>query len=201
MYIKLTRFDNRPVWLNAAFVVTVEPRRDGSGAVVVPIGDGLDYDVRESPEEVLRMLEGCPAPQVVPVPVSDCLTKTPADVSPEPERKPAVTTPAREDAGGTVTAPVREDADGTVAEKPAKKPARAKKPAAVKKAKPAKKPVLELSDEEVARIGKLAPKSIAKLKNTLSTQFRVADVSETVAALEAKGVIKLDGNHVGWTVD
>ena len=102
MYIKLTRFDNRPVWLNAAFVVTVEPRRDGSGSVVVPIGDGLDYDVRESPEEVLRMLEGCPAPQVVPVPVSDCLTKTPADVSPEPERKPAVTTPVREDADGTV---------------------------------------------------------------------------------------------------
>ena len=201
MYIKLTRFDNRPVWLNAAFVVTVEPRRDGSGSVVVPIGDGLDYDVRESPEEVLRMLGGCPAPQVVPVPVSDCLTKTPADVSPEPERKPAVTTPAREDAGGTVTAPAREDEGGTVtpAEKPAKKPTRTKKPAAAKKAKPAKKPVLELSDEEVTRLGKLAPKSIAKLKNTLSTQFRVADVSETVAALEAKGVIKIDGNHVNWT--
>ena len=192
MYIKLTRFDNRPVWLNAAFVVTVEPRRDGSGSVVVPIGDGLDYDVRESPEEVLRLLEGCPAPQVVPVPVSDCLTKTPADVSPEPERK--------EDA---VAAPAREDADSAVVEapaaKPAKKPARAKKPAAPKKAKPAKKPVLELSDEEVARLGKLAPKSIAKLKNTLSTQFRVSDVSETVAALEAKGVIKIDGNHVSWT--
>ena len=191
MYIKLTRFDNRPVWLNAAFVVTVEPRRDGSGSVVVPIGDGLDYDVRESPEEVLRLLEGCPAPQVVPVPVSDCLTKTPADVSPEPERK--------EDA---VAAPAREDADSAVVEapaaKPAKKPARAKKPAAPKKAKPAKKPVLELSDEEVARLGKLAPKSVAKLKNTLSTQFRVADVSETVAALAAKGVIGIDGNHVNW---
>ena len=202
MYIKLTRFDNRPVWLNAAFVVTVEPRRDGSGSVVVPIGDGLDYDVRESPEEVLRMLEGCPAPQVVPVPVSDCLTKTPADVSPEPERKPAVTTPVTPPSGpsGLLRRGICEDADGTVAEKPAKKPARAKKPAAVKKAKPAKKPVLELSDEEVSRLGKLAPKSIAKLKNTLSTQFRVADVSETVAALEAKGVIKLDGNHVGWTV-
>ena len=189
MYIKLTRFDNRPVWLNAAFVVTVEPRRDGSGAVVVPIGDGLDYDVRESPEEVLRMLEGCPAPQVVPVPVSDCLTKTPADVSPEPERKPPVEV-ARD-----------EEKPTEQAAKPAKKPARAKKPAAAKKAKPAKKPVLELSDEEVSRLGKLAPKSIAKLKNTLSTQFRVADVSETVAALEAKGVIKLDGNHVSWTVD
>ena len=189
MYIKLTRFDNRPVWLNAAFVVTVEPRRDGSGAVVVPIGDGLDYDVRESPEDVLRMLEGCPAPQVVPVPVSDCLTKTPADVSPEPERKPPE--PVAEEK------PVEAKADEP-AEKPVKKP-RAKKPAAAKKAKPAKKPVLELSDDEVARLGKLAPKSVAKLKNTLSTQFRVADVSETVAALEAKGVIKLDGNHVNWT--
>ena len=195
MYIKLTRFDNRPVWLNAAFVVTVEPRKDGNGAVVVPIGDGLDYDVRESPEEVLRMLEGCPAPQVVPVPVSDCLTKTPADVSPEPEQKPA-------DAAKDEEKPAADEMKPAVqTEKPAKKPARAKKPAAVKKAKPAKKPVLELSDEEVTRLGKLAPKSIAKLKNTLSTQFRVADVSEAVAALEAKGVIKLDGNHVSWTVD
>ena len=195
MYIKLTRFDNRPVWLNAAFVVTVEPRRDGSGAVVVPIGDGLDYDVRESPEEVLRMLEGCHAPQVVPVPVSDCLTKTPADVSPEPERKPEEKPVEEKKMELSAAKPA------TPAEKPAKKPAKAKKPAATKKAKPAKKPVLELSDEEVTRLGKLAPKSIAKLKNTLSTQFRVADVSETVAALEAKGVIKLDGNHVSWTVD
>ena len=218
MYIKLTRFDNRPVWLNAAFVVTVEPRRDGNGAVVVPIGDGLDYDVRESPDEVLRMLEGCPAPQVVPVPVSDCLTKTPVDVSPEPERKPpepqkpveperkpdAVAASVAPPAGpsGLLRGGMCEDAGGTVAgapeAKPAKKPARAKKPAAAKKAKPAKKPVLELTDEEVTRLGKLAPKSIAKLKNTLSTQFRVADVSEAVAALEAKGVIKIDGNHVSW---
>ena len=196
MYIKLTRFDNRPVWLNAAFVVTVEPRRDGSGSVVVPIGDGLDYDVRESPEDVLRMLEGCPAPQVIPMPVSDCLTKTPADVSPEPEQRPPE--PLRQEK--EVEKPV-EEKPGEPAAKPAKKPARAKKPAAVKKAKPAKKPVLELTDEEVTRLGKLAPKSIAKLKNTLSTQFRVADVSETVAALEAKGVIKLDGNHVSWILD
>ena len=38
MFITLTRFDNRPVWLNASFIVTVEPRRDGNGAVVVPTG-------------------------------------------------------------------------------------------------------------------------------------------------------------------
>ena len=211
MYIKLTRFDNRPVWLNAAFVVTVEPRRDGSGSVVVPIGDGLDYDVRESPEEVLRMLEGCPAPQVVPVPVSDCLTKTPADVSPEPTDTRGGETQHSSDRVAAASPVHNPPQDGkpprggavsaAPAEKLAKKPTRTKKPAATKRAKPAKKLVLELSDEEVTRLGKLAPKSIAKLKNTLSTQFRVADVSETVAALEAKGVIKLDGNHVSWTVD
>ena len=127
MYIKLTRFDNRPVWINAAFVVTVEPRRDGSGAVLVPIGDGLDYDVRESPEEVLRMLEGCPAPQVVPVPVSDCLTKTPADVSPEPDRKDeAVTASVTPPSGpsGLLRRGICEGADSTVVEAPAAKPAR-----------------------------------------------------------------------------
>ena len=180
MYIKLTRFDNRPVWINAAFVVTVEPRRDGSGSVVVPIGDGLDYDVRESPEEVLRMLDGCPAPQVVPVPVSDCLTKTPADVSPEPERKP-------------------EPAVANEEAKPAKRAAKPRKTAAEKKQKPVKKPKLDLSDDEVVRLGKLAPKTLPKLKNTLVTQFHVEDPSATIAALEAKGVLSLDGSRVTWS--
>lgn len=184
MYIKLTRFDNRPVWLNAAFVVTVEPRRDGSGSVVVPIGDGLDYDVRESPEEVLRLLDGCPAPQVVPVPASDCLTKTPVDVSPEPERKPP------EEKSEPVIAPA--------VVKPAKKAAKLRKTAAEKKPKPVKKPKLDLSDDEVARLGKLAPKTLPKLKNTLVTQFHVEDPSATVAALETKGMLSLDGSRVTW---
>ena len=196
MYIKLTRFDNRPVWLNAAFVVTVEPRRDGSGSVVVPIGDGLDYDVRESPEEVLRMLDGCPAPKVVPVPVSDCLTKTPADVSPEPERKPPEERPHDEKPPEVKPEPVAAD----VAAKPAKKVARTRKTAAEKKLKPVKKPKLDLSDDEVTRLGKLAPKTVAKVKNTLVTQFHVEDPSATIAALEAKGILSLDGNRVNWTV-
>ena len=59
MFIKLTRLDNSPIWLNASFVVTVEPRK-GGGAIVVPIGDGLDYDVREPAEVVLSLLAGAP---------------------------------------------------------------------------------------------------------------------------------------------
>ena len=211
MYIKLTRFDNRPVWLNASFIVTVEPRRDGNGAVVVPIGDGLDYDVRESPEQVLRMLEGAPEPKVVPVPVSDCLTKTPADVSPEPEPRREEPKPPQ-----PVEKPAESAAPAAAAEeKPKRKPrakaktaskakATEKKPAHEEKAEPApvaKPPVLELSDTDIVRLKKLAPKSLAKLKNTLATQFRVADVGGNVAALEAKGAFAIDGNRIVWKTE
>jgi uncharacterized protein YlzI (FlbEa/FlbD family) len=85
MYIKLTRMNGRPIWLNASFVVTVEPTPIG-GAIVVPIGDGLDYEVRESPETVLALLAGTPAPAVVPVRPPRALAPQPEDVSPEEER-------------------------------------------------------------------------------------------------------------------
>jgi len=85
MYIKLTRMNGRPIWLNASFVVTVEPTPIG-GAIVVPIGDGLDYEVRETPETVLALLSGAPAPAVVPVRPPRALAPQPEDVSPEEER-------------------------------------------------------------------------------------------------------------------
>lgn len=216
MFIKLTRLDSRPVWLNASFIVTVEPRRDGNGAVVVPIGDGLDYDVRESPETVLGMLEGAPVPTVVPVPVSDCLTKTPNDVSPVQELKPAEAKPEQKPAEQKSAA--KSEGEKPAEKKPRKRTTRAKakaaeeKPAEAKvvaeekpaeaKAKeepaPVKIPELELSPDQVARLAKLAPKSIGKLKNTLATQFHVADVGGTVLALEAKGAFTLEGNRVVW---
>ena len=212
MFIKLTRFDNRPVWLNASFIVTVEPRRDGNGAVVVPIGDGLDYDVRETPAEVLRLLEGAPETKVVPVPVSDCLTKTPVDVSPEPEKKdpPPPPAPAAPAASAEESVPQVEESG----KKPRKRTTRkttksavAKKPRAAKKADepkpvpPAAPLRLELSDDQVARLRKMAPKSLAKIKNTLATQFHVGDVVGTVAALAEKGIYKIDGNHIEWAAE
>ena len=75
MFIKFTRLDGTPIWINSTFVVTVEPRRNG-GSVVVPIGDGLDYDVKETPEAVLSLLDGAPAPAVVPVPPPPMLAPT-----------------------------------------------------------------------------------------------------------------------------
>ena len=218
MYIKLTKLDGRSVWLNASFIVTIEPRRDGNGAVVVPIGDGLDYDVKESPETVLRMLEGAPVPTVVPVPVSDCLTKTPVDVSPEPEERRPEARPPEPAKKQPESQPVAAGEPPAAEKKPRKRTTRAKakvakdetkkeaeKPSAAEEAKPEppkpvppKPTVFELSPDQVARLAKLAPKSIAKLKNTLATQFHVADIGGTVLALEAKGAFTLEGNRVIW---
>ena len=222
MFIKLTKLDNSPVWLNASFIVTVEPRK-GGGSIVVPIGDGLDYDVREKPEEVLTLLDGAPAPQVVPIPVSDCLTKTPDDVSPEPERgQSPQPEPERGQSpqleGGQSPAergqsPKPETAEAEklaeevqVEQKSAKKTrsraksekndktSTAKKPRATR----AKKPTLDLSEEEVTRLRKMMPRSVNKLKNTLFSQFHVEDPSKTMLALEALGMLSLDRDHVIW---
>ena len=73
MYIKLTRMNGRPIWLNASFIVTIEPHERSGGSIVVPIGDGLDYEVKEPPATVLAMLDGAPVPAVVPVPTTDAL--------------------------------------------------------------------------------------------------------------------------------
>ena len=187
MFIKLTKFDGSPIWLNASFVVTVEPRKDG-GSTVVPIGDGLDYDVKESPETVLSALDGAPVPEVVPVASSDALTATPADVSPE--------TGSQEDSStaGAETVPV--------IKKPARKRTKAKtdgeKSEKTKISRRRKKPVLDLNEEEIARLKKLAPRSVKKLANTISAQFKVIDVDNTIAALVAEKIVIVEGDHVIW---
>ena len=184
MFIKLTRLDGSPIWINAAFVVTVEPRK-GGGAVVVPIGDGLDYDVLESPEAVLAKLADAPAAAVVPVPVSDALAPTPADVSPEPEPAP----PPEEEK------PVRKAPRQKA--KASSKTAAAAKSASRGKAQP-KPPVSDLTDEDLERLRRMAPGSVKKLQNTLATQFNVADAEKVMKSLAERGVLVVGGNRVVW---
>ena len=194
-FVRLTRLDGSPIWLNASFVVTVEPRK-GGGSVVVPIGDGLDYDVRETPEAVLAYLDGAPVPEVVPVPTSDALTPTPDDVSPE---------------GGDADDAKNDDAKKGDADdaKPVKKPARrtAKRKSA-EAGKAEKVPAFvqpdpapsaaDLLDDEVARLRKMAPRTVKKLQNTLMTQFKSVNAEAAVASLVEHGVITVDGTHVNW---
>lgn len=201
MYIKLTRMDGAPIWLNASFVVTVEPHKRSGGSVVVPVGDGLDYEVKESPETVLAMLEGAPAPAIVPVPASDALTATPEDVSPENDETAPVDGPSAQDKPAKKTSSRRSKAKtGKTEEENATKndvPATAKKKTAAR-GRAKKKPVLELDDSQLDRLRKLAPKSLKKLGNTISTQFKVTDAESTIEALKQHEVLNIDGERVIW---
>ena len=248
MFVKLTRLDSSPIWINASFVVTVEPRK-GGGSIVVPIGDGLDYDVRETPEAVLAALAGAPAPAVIPVPAPKGLAPAQGDVSPDDfssvdplpakpaphERKAARKPPAEDKGKSAVTANSPENSPDSApapqpaaepdpadvfagvvpppaAEKPAAHP-RARKPRAAtarKAAAPAapaaeavagavaKTTPLDLDEDDLARLRKLAPSSVRKLQNTLLSQFHVADSTVTITALEERGVLTLDRDHVIW---
>lgn len=200
MYIKLTRMDGAPIWLNASFIVTIEPHRRSGGSVVVPVGDGLDYEVKESPETVLAMLEGAPAPAIVPVSASDALTATPEDVSPEDDEtqvpddhaqpeKPAKKTTARR-------AKAKQDKEAGKPAEQSEAPAGKKKPSARNRSK--KKPTMEMDAGELDRLRKLAPKSLKKLGNTISTQFKVSNADETIELLKDLGVIELEGERVIW---
>lgn len=216
MFLKFTRPDNKPIWINSAFVVTVEPARSG-GSVVVPIGDGLDYDVKESPETVLAMLAGTPAPAVVPVPAPKSLTKTPSDVSPAgtdvlvkekpAEVAPKVETPAAEVPPPADEEPAKATKKTTRTRKTAAKKTTTKRTSKTKKAEtepaeeapvPPPPPPPILTDEQVGRVRKMAPGSIRKLQNTLVAQFKVADTEGAVRELVARGVLTLDKDHVNW---
>ncbi len=73
MFVKFTKKDGTPIWINANLIVTVEAVRNG-GAIVVPVGDGLDYEVRESVETLIPMVEAAQDHGgVVPVPTTDGL--------------------------------------------------------------------------------------------------------------------------------
>ena len=226
MYIKLTKLDNTPIWINAAFVVTVEPARNGMGSIVVPIGDGLDYDVRETPTEVLALLAGEPSPTVVPVPPPPGLTKTPNDVSPEAPEEPLPGKSARKVRGrkakavsaegeekrpasrakrGKSKAETSEPGEETVAPPPVEAlqaaPAETETPGAAVEQVPdifASATVDDFTEDQISRLRKMAPKSIRKLTNTLTSQFRVMDADRVIRILQDRGCLSLDGDHITW---
>ena len=106
MFIKFTRLDGTPIWINSTFVVTVEPRRNG-GSVVVPIGDGLDYDVREAPEKVLALIGGsAPAPAAKSEPRAETIAAELA--RPTAVAEPSAAEPAPEPVSAPVVAVIPE---------------------------------------------------------------------------------------------
>ncbi len=210
MFIKLTKLNGAPIWINGAYVVTVEKGRQ-VGSVVVPIGDGLDYDVKETPEQILGMIDG-KVPAVVPVPASDALTlgETGAAVLEAAAAKEAEAAKAEPVEPVKSAAEVAEESAAVAVEavkavETAKKVARRSAVAkrAVKTAKGkttrAKKPVLDLDEKQIERLIKQKPGTKKRLINTLDSQFKTANSEATVAALIAHGVMKMDENEkIDW---
>lgn len=196
MYLKLTRTDGRPIWLNASFIVTVEPMQNG-GAIVVPIGDGLDYEVKETPETVLAMLGDAPPPAVVPVPPPKSLAPQPEDVSPE-DRDEKDAEAAHKAEGSRK--PSKKSAQRTQRKKTAvAKPAQ-------KKEEPPKSQTSTAGEDIKAIVVKLKANKCRtenRLRNFIKSCYKKADeteVSMVVDALKKDGyiVVKDDG-HISWT--
>ena len=100
MFIKLTKTDGTPVWLNPEFIVRIEPWKKGSA--VAAAGDG-DFEVLEDPRAILA-LAGSPCGgspregrasarpstgETPVVPVRKTRSRKKAVAEPEPEPVPA----------------------------------------------------------------------------------------------------------------
>ena len=221
MFIQLTRTDGVPVWLNACFVVTIEPRRSG-GSIVVPIGDGLDYEVRESPKTVLAMLEGLSPVKVVPVPPPKSLTPRPDDVSSETnpaecdkvksvEAEPAQQKKVRKTktaAKKKATADDGEQADAPISEQKetVEKPAPKKKRATKKKAEEVPVPVkLQLPGDCQKIVDGLKSRkcrTVKRMRNAIKSFYGKTDDLEIDTIIEEMmntGCIHIEADgHVNW---
>ena len=214
MFIQLTRTDGLPIWINAAFVVTVEPLRNG-GAIVVPIGDGLDYEVRESPETVLALLKDAPPAKVVPVRPPKTLTPMPDDVSPDvgfnydrvaekdETDAPAPETPPAAEAKPAAKRGAHAPKRGRHAKKPADEaPAAGPVPEPASASAPAPTPSDDEFDKIVADLKARKCRTAKRMRNAIKSFFGKTDESEIDGLLEAminKGLLLVGGDgHVTW---
>lgn len=214
MFIQLTRTDGAPVWLNSSFIVTVEPAR-GGGSIVVPIGDGLDYEVRERPDVVLGMLEGVPPVKVVPVPPPKALAPAPEDVSPEgdmrdcdrvtetagapqqPKKTRKTKSPAKKKTVETDPEPEKAD---VVAPAPKRKRASSKKTSVEAPAEP---PLPEDFRKIADDLRSRKCRTVKRMRNAMMSSYAKMGSDEADRIIEAmmnEGyiVVEADG-HVNWT--
>lgn len=219
MFIRLTKKDGTFVWLNTEYIVTVEPVRTG-GTIVVPVGDGLDYEVRESAETIISLIEGTPVAEIAAA-VAETPEEAPAEATPDPEAAPAeapvfeqteVEVKSEAESAAAVAAVIQLTPPEAPAEgKPAKRsrktkvrPVPAGTPATegerkVVRHRAARKTPLELTEDQLARIRAMAPRSVKRLSNTLSSQFDVIEPETVIRSLVEHDIITVDEqSHITW---
>ncbi len=211
MYIQLTRIDGSPIWLNASFIVTIEPTKNG-GSIVVPIGDGLDYEVGESADAVLALLKEAPCAAVVPVPPPRSLAPTPEDVSPgnleanEMANEQKASAPRK---ATRASAKAKKSASAGSARKP-REDAKAETPAEVHdkelaaadgvadEAAPPEDPVGQVIEKLKAHKCRTEKRLMNFIRSSHKTMSD-ADALEVMDALKSRGYITVeDDGHVTW---
>ena len=192
MFIKLTKTDGSPVWMNPEFIVRIEPWKKGSAVAVA--GDG-DFEVMEVPRAILEMAGGVPATPIKEAPVTP--------VRKARGRKKAVAESEAVPASEPAAVPVSEAA-------PAPEPAPVPEPAPA----PEPVPTPETADnlfpqqpDEVAVAASILKKhrcrSRKRIQNTIKSmnpKMSMDDARKLLEQMEARGFVIIDGQgHATFT--
>ena len=217
MFIKLTKTDGSPVWMNPEFIVRIEPWKKGSAVAVA--GDG-DFEVMEVPRAILELAGGTPA-----TPFAGGAPATPIKGAPATPIKEAPVTPIKE----VPVTPVRKargrkkavaESEAVPASEPAAVPvpeaAPAPEPAPVPEPAPAPEPAPtpETADnlfpqqpDEVAVAASILKKhrcrSRKRIQNTIKSmnpKMSMDDARKLLEQMEARGFVIIDGQgHATFT--
>ena len=184
MFIKLTKTDGTPVWLNPEFIVRIEPWKKGSA--VAAAGDG-DFEVLEDPRAILALAGGTPVVPVEPAATGE---------TPVVPVEPAAT-------GETPVVPVRKTRSRkkAVAEsesEPVPAPEPAPEPAPVSEQPPASNLFPEPPDEvavAAAILKKHRCRSRKRIQNTiksLNPKMSMEAARALLEQMEARGFVIID---------
>ncbi len=130
MFIKLTKSDGSPVWLNPEFIVRIEAWKTGSA--VAAAGDG-DFEVRETPSSIFALI--------------DSQATSTRQSAPTPPKAPPQSAPQPPAAQKTA---VSEQAEVAVSAEPSKRKTRGRKKTAKQPAEAAPEPAQQDQASAVA---------------------------------------------------
>ena len=205
MFIKLTKTDGSPVWMNPEFIVRIEPWKKGSAVAVA--GDG-DFEVMEGPRAILELAGGA-AGGTPTTPFAGGTPATPIKETPVTPvrkargRKKAVAESEAVSASEPAAVPVSEAA-------PAPEPAPVPEPAPA----PEPVPTPETADnlfpqqpDEVAMAAAILKKhrcrSRKRIQNTIKSmnpKMSMDDARKLLEQMEARGFVIIDGQgHATFT--
>ena len=213
MFIKLTRTDGTPVWLNPDFIVRIEAWKKGSA--VAAAGDG-DFEVMEDPRAILALAGGvrvADSPREDRAPARPPTDETPVAPVVAPAQAPVMeavppvrkTRSRRKTASTPVPEPIPESDPGPVPE-PAPEPVPEPASAPAPDEQPASNLFPEPPDEvavAAAILKKNRCRSRKRIENTIKSmnpKMSMADARALLQQMEARGLVLIDAQgHATFT--